>query len=392
MTDEVPLTTGSEWAGVFFQFTFAAAATTIVSGAIAERSQLPAYLIFSSVMTGLIFPVVFHWAWSTEGWISPFNPDSSTRFLGGVVDFAGAAVVHMTGGVAGLCGAIIIGPRGGRFDAKGNPVPMPGHSSVLQVLGTFILWVGWYGFNAGSTLTLNSNSARTAGRAVLSTTLSAAAGGSAAVSLERMLGRSQAWDVASMCNGILVGLVSVTAGCATMMPWAAIIVGSVGACFYRLASHAVLRHQVDDPLDAFAVHGAGGCWSIIAASFFSVPKYCVYTYQDANGVVPSQIADGGVFYGSGGQLAAALIFALAIIAWVGSVSAAVFKSLKSLGCLRIPVHLEVATFTTGDGQTDVKGPYDADDNSTHGGSPFRLPSVSQDGGATGTPEAQQNAV
>jgi len=198
----------ADWAFVWFQFTFAAAAATIVSGAVAERTLLPAYLIFSAFITGFIYPVVAHWAWSNEGWISRSNPNA---FLGGVTDFAGSGVVHVTGGVAGLCGAIIVGPRPGRFDPiTMTPIPIPGHSSVLQVLGTFILWMGWFGFNMGSTLNFDGPSSVTAGRIAMCTTLSGACGGVVTVCLDRFTSPARAWDVSAMCNGILAGLVSVS--------------------------------------------------------------------------------------------------------------------------------------------------------------------------------------
>ncbi len=235
-------TPGTHWANVFFQFTFAAASATIVSGAVAERAQLPAYLIFSSLITGFVYPVIAHWVWSSTGWLSWTNPDSPLQML----DFAGSGVVHMTGGVAAFAGAAVIGPRSGRFDSSGHAVPMPGHSSVLQVLGTFILWLGWYGFNAGSTLAITTETAKTAGRVVVTTTLAAAAGGVTSVTLEKVLGARRTWDVVAMCNGILAGLVSITAGCATVMPWAGVIMGVVGGCVYRFASSTMLRLQVDD--------------------------------------------------------------------------------------------------------------------------------------------------
>merc|ERR1719223_2251529 len=147
---------GGTFALWFFQYVFAAAAATIVSGAVAERAQLTAYLIYSTVITGLIYPVVVHWVWDSNGWASAFNTREGDDgpLLGGQIDFAGSGVVHMTGGVAAFVGALVIGPRIGRSDGggrTGKPVAIKGHSSVLQALGTFILWMGWYGFNPGST-------------------------------------------------------------------------------------------------------------------------------------------------------------------------------------------------------------------------------------------------
>ena len=214
---------GAGWAFWWFQFTFAAAAATIVSGAVAERAQLVSYLIYSTYITLFIYPVVVHWAWSGAGFLSVANPNA---LLGGVIDFAGSGVVHLTGGIAALCGAAVIGPRPGRFITAAElgkpydggscaascgccrpdkPLPLPGHSSVLQALGTFILWMGWYGFNAGSTLAIEGSATATAARIFATTTLSASCGGVTAVVLERVRGKGKQWDVAAMCNGVLAG-------------------------------------------------------------------------------------------------------------------------------------------------------------------------------------------
>lgn len=367
LMSEDALTTGSglEWALCFFQFTFAAAAATIVSGAVAERAQLPAYLVFSSATTAFVYPVVAHWVWSTNGWLSVFSGGSA--LLGGVIDYAGAGVVHLTGGVAALIGSKVIGPRVGRFDESGRAVPMPGHSSVLQVLGTFILWLGWYGFNAGSTLGMSGTKARTAGRIVLVTTLSGASGGCVSVVLERFLGRSKAWEVSAMCNGILGGLVSITAGCATVHPWAALIMGSIGGSVARGASKALLQLKIDDPLDAFAVHGACGVWGVVAASLFSSPLYTKAVLG---------LSHGGLFYGNGNPLGAACVFIVAHLAWVGTLSTLIFVGLSRLGCLRKP-HVELAAIPGG--MTGNHGMYDSDsvEGSTHGGTPY-IPGRSTD--------------
>lgn len=355
---------GREWATVFFQFTFAAASATIVSGAVAERAMLPAYLFCSCVITGLIYPVVAHWVWSTSGWLSVSNPDAVG---GGMIDFAGSGVVHMTGGVAAVVGATIIGPRVGRFDSiTGAVVLMPGHSSVLQVLGTFILWMGWYGFNAGSTTLLNATAAGIAGRVVMTTTLAASTGGIACVVLERMRGARRQWDVVSMCNGILSGLVSVTAGCATVELWAAVLIGLVGACLYRLASTALLRRRIDDPLDAFAVHGACGCWGVLAAALFTAPRY-------SRDVAPLA-AGKGLLYGGGQLLGVAALFVLAHLAWVGLLSCLVFGALRRLRLLRVSTEYEMAAQTSSQAAgapTPWSGMQEAAgerlDGSTHGG-------------------------
>ena len=353
MSKEV--TDGVEWAQVFFQFTFAAAAATIVSGAVAERAMLPAYVVFSSLITSFIYPVVAHWVWSGSGWL---NLQNDHAFLGGILDFAGSGVVHMTGGVAALAGSAVIGPRTGRFDpATGFPIPTPGHSSVLCVLGTFILWLGWYGFNAGSIVLISNNQhggPSAAGRIVLTTTLAASAGGITSVVLERRFGFAKEWSVSAMCNGILSGLVSVTASCATVYPWAAIVIGCFGACAYRLASHAILRRGIDDPLDAFAVHGAGGAWGVVACSLLSAPRY---TKQVA------RYDDGGLFYGGYRMFPAALVFLIVHILWVGSLSFLTFYGLHKGKLLRVPKHME-------DAAAKIQLAQQAIDDSVHAGIPY----------------------
>ena len=322
------------WSLFFFHLNFAATASTIVSGAIAERAHILSYLCFSSVCAVLIYPVVAHWQWSTTGWASAANPQS---LLGGLIDFAGGGAVHVTGGIASFCGAAIIGPRPGRFmasaptaKARRVPLPMPGHSSVLIVMGTFILWFGWYGFNAGSTLHMDADNAMTAARVAMTTTLSGAGGGMTAVLLTRFFGRAQSWEVTAMCNGCLTGLVSITSGCATVEPWAALLIGCLGAGIYLLASKAVLRFGVDDPLDAEAVHGTGGAWALFSTAVLSTDRYTAQVYG------PS-LAPGLLYTGSSGErLCVACIFIVALGVWVGLVSTLIFLLLKKLGILRAP--------------------------------------------------------
>jgi len=328
---------GEGWAFWWFQFAFAAASATIVSGAVAERTQLPAYLAYSTMMTIFVYPVVAHWVWSEHGWLSSSNPDA---FLGGALDFAGSGAVHLTGGVAGLVGAAVIGPRPDRFSdpketfhlpcwsapSTSPALPLPGHSTVLQALGTFILWMGWYGFNAGSTLRISGNAAAIAAPVFVRTTLSAATGGVTAVTLERFRGTGRMWDVGSMCNGILAGLVSVTAGCGTVPVWAAVVHGFIGACIYRAASNFVLETlRIDDPLDAFAVHGACGAWGVLAAGLFSNPSYtAVVTGHEG----------GGAIYGNGHLLVANITYITCTVIWTLVFSLVIFITLSKLQLLR----------------------------------------------------------
>ena len=334
--------TGYTFALWFFQYVFAAAAATIVSGAVAERAQLVAYLIYSGVITGLIYPVVVHWVWDGYGWASAFNTNTGDDgpLLGGQIDFAGSGVVHMTGGVAALVGAAIIGPRSGRFEGGGRvgkPVAIKGHSSVLQVMGTFILWLGWYGFNPGSTLGITpAGYAMHASRSVVTTTLSAATGGITVVILDKLLG-SMTWDVGAVCNGILGGLVSITAGCSTVYPWAAVLIGFIGGFVYFGSSKLLLNIcKVDDPLDAFAVHGACGFWGCFATALFAAEAYAYHGDVGDCSEKPGV----GAFYGGGCLIGVAMATLFAEIAWVFGMCFLMFFGLKMTGLLRVSQDIE----------------------------------------------------
>lgn len=322
---------GYDWAGFFFQYAFAAAAATIVSGAVAERCALSAYLIYTSVITSFIYPVVVHWVWDGAGFLSAF---SSAPILGvGMIDFAGSGVVHMTGGFAALMGAFILGPRLGRFE---NPKEFEGHSSPLQVIGTFLLWFGWYGFNSGSTLFIHGY-ARDAARAAVTTTLSAASGGVFGLFIKRLLpeklGGTGIYDLGHTCNSLLGGLVGITAGCSVTTPYGALIIGAIAAFIYHGASCLMRKLKIDDPLDAFAVHGACGFWGVFAVGLFAT---CDYAYSSAGP------ADCGLFWGGNGTLfGTQFLGALIEICWVTVMSGLMFTLLKVAGILRVPADVEI---------------------------------------------------
>uniref|UniRef100_A0A7S3EK75 Ammonium transporter n=1 Tax=Rhodosorus marinus TaxID=101924 RepID=A0A7S3EK75_9RHOD len=247
----------------FFAWTFAATAATIVSGCVAERTSFLAYLMYTIFVTSFVYPVVAHWIWSPSGWLSAENEDP--LFGVGVFDFAGSTVVHVVGGFAGLMGAIIVGPRLGRFDEDGRVTPMPGHSATLVTLGGFLLWFGWYGFNTGSAgaATFVIDDPELMGSTVIqvvaaNTTVAAAAGGITVLVLVRL--RDGLFDLISSLNGILAGLVSITAGCAVVEPYGAFTIGLIGGTIYVLSSWTLLLMRIDDPLDAYPVHGSCGVW------------------------------------------------------------------------------------------------------------------------------------
>ncbi|KAJ8906725.1 hypothetical protein NDN08_003214 [Rhodosorus marinus] len=320
----------------FFQWTFAATAATIVSGSVAERTSFYAYLGYAFFLTSFVYPVVSHWVWG-GGWLS-------TLFEVGVIDFAGCSVVHMVGGVAGLVGAILVGPRMGRFDAEGNVVPMPGHSATLCTLGTFILWFGWYGFNPGSTLAIfGTGSTLTAQRCAVTTTLAAAAAGLVVLIIVKI--RDHIFDLISVLNGVLAGLVSITAVCFSAEPYAAVVIGGIGGGLYLLGGWALLKLKIDDPLEAFPIHGVCGAWGCFAVGLFSTP----WGQLNAGlGVDGDRVIHTGAFYinpdtdsRSGVLLGANCIAILVIAAWTAALIGSLFLIFKFAGILRISPEIEI---------------------------------------------------
>lgn len=319
---------GYAWISYFFQWCFAAAATTIVSGGVTGRIRLSAYLAYSVLLTGFVYPVIVHWVWDTEGWISAFNED---HLNGGMIDFAGSGVVHMTGGVAALVGAVAAGARIGRFDdAPDGDHSFKQHSAPLQVLGTFLLWFGWYGFNCGSTLAIVGQG-ETAARVAVTTTLAAVGGATGSLLLVKTVDGQ--WDVGAMCNGLLAGLVSITAGCATVEVWAALLIGTLGGFVVVGVSKLLEEYfKVDDPLDAFAVHGACGAWGCIAVGLFTTEDYGFN--MDGNY---------GLFYSGDFHLLGVQLLGVVVqIAWVTLTTGLLFGTLAYFGVLRVAEDEEMA--------------------------------------------------
>merc|ERR1712187_141612 len=236
------------------------AAATIVSGGVAERMSFPGYLVYSFLMTSFIYPVCVAWTWG-YGWLGAGAGVGWN--MSGSFDFAGSGIVHMTGGVGALVGAIIVGARKGRWE---KPEEFEPHSLPLVVLGTFILWFGWYGFNCGSTLGLSSTSTgEQAAQVAMNTTIAAAVGGLVVFGLRAILLKGL-YDIGGFCNGILAGLVSITAPCGTVHSHDAFVIGLLGGFVYQGSSVLLKTLRIDDPIDAFAVHGACGAWGVLAAA------------------------------------------------------------------------------------------------------------------------------
>jgi len=318
---------GNSYAMWVFQFAFAATASTIVSGAVAERTNLVAYFVYTFVLTAFVYPVVVHWGWSSTGWASAFNGEK-LLFDVGVIDFAGSTVVHMVGGTSALIGAVCLGPRQGRFGK--NKKEMHKQNTVFQVLGTMLLWFGWYGFNAGSTLGISGGLADVAGKTAATTTIAAASSGLVVVILGRIA--EGHFDPALCCNGILAGLVSITAGCSVIEPELSFVTGLIGGFIYYGASRMLIWMKIDDVVDASPVHLFCGIWGTLAAGLFAHPK----NYDAAYGAVSCGLVYTAGCEGTGGkQLAANLVFILAVIGWVVATVGPLFIILRVTGLLRV---------------------------------------------------------
>jgi len=298
-----------------FQIVFAATAATIVSGAMAERTKFSAYLIYSIVISLVIYPISGHWCWG-GGWLSQL----------GFHDFAGSTVVHSVGGWAALMGAIALGPRIGKYvclNGKTTVKAIPGHSIPLAALGVFILWFGWFGFNPGSTTSgMNPAIATIA----VTTNLAAAAGA--------ILAMCTAWlrfgkpDTSMALNGALAGLVAITAPCAVVSPLGAIAIGAIAGVLVVLSveffDHVV---HVDDPVGAVSVHMVNGVFGTLAVGLFASPAYIA-----SSGVACKP----GLFYGGGlAQLGIQGLGIAAVAAWVVVTTGVLFFALKKVGLLRI---------------------------------------------------------
>ncbi|MBI5666802.1 MAG: ammonium transporter [Chloroflexi bacterium] len=299
----------------FFQFAFAATASTITTGAMAERTDFLGDLIYSALIAIFIYPVIAHWVWGS-GWL----------FQWGFHDFAGSTVVHTVGGVIALIGAWMLGPRPGRVWGS---LPKP-HNLAYATLGTMVLWFGWYGFNPGSTLGLGNPGL--IGLVTLNTTLGAATGSLATMFF--VYSRTGRWDLSATLNGSLAGLVAVTAGCAFIEPWAAVVIGLVAGVLVILAADLVETMRIDDAVGAFAVHGACGIWGTLSIGLFA---------QGSLTFAGAMAGKAGLFAGGGLELLGVqALGSLSTVAYVGITSVLMFGLLKAINRLRVSSRADVA--------------------------------------------------
>lgn len=302
---------GSEWGWTFmiFQTVFAATSATIVSGAMAERTKFKAYLVYCVAICLFIYPIYGKWAWGSlfdangTGWLQNLS-------TGGFVDFAGSTVVHSIGGWLALAGAIVVGPRIGKYAPDGTAKAIPGHNITIAALGVFILWMGWFGFNPGSTTIGNGE----IGRVAITTNLSGVAGAISAMFTAWILFKKP--DASMALNGALAGLVGITAGCYTVSPGGALAIGASSGILVVLSVIFIDKTlKIDDPVGAVSVHGVCGLWGTVACGLFN-----------AESVIGIKDTSTGLFYGGGvNQLISQLIGAGVAFLWAFGIGFILFK-------------------------------------------------------------------
>lgn len=300
-----------------FQLAFAGVSLAIAWGGFAERAKLPVYFIFGILFTVIVYPIVAHWVWG-GGWLSKI----------GMQDFAGSTVVHLQGATGALVATWLLGPRIGKFNKDKTPNLIPGHNQVLSVLGVIILWIGWFGFNPGSTLSAMGDGFF--GYIALTTNLAAAAGGVAALIVSWMyFGKS---DIPSMLNGVLAALVAITAACAFVTPGAAILIGAISGIVTFFTAQWFEKAGLDDPIYAFSVHGIAGVWGTLSTGLFATPEL----------VEIVKVGKPGLLYGGGfGQLGVQALGVLGAFVFVLVVCLIILGAIKATIGLRVTEEEEV---------------------------------------------------
>ena len=299
---------GEKLINFFFQFAFAGAAATIATGAMAERTNFVGKLTYSAILGAIIYPVVVFWTWG-GGWI----------YEQGFVDFAGSTIVHMTGGIVALVGAYMLGPRAGRVFGR----PPAASNLAIAALGTFILWFGWYGFNVGSTLA--ASDPNQLGLVVVNTTLAATAGALGAMNYAYY--RTRSWNLSFILNGSLAGLVAITAGCASVTPIFAIVIGLLAGVLVYISMGVIESLKIDDAVGAFSVHGACGAFGTLIIGIVGSQALL-----ESGGATHTQsLLDGGGLELFGAQL----VGVIGVLVWVGVTSFLMFGALRAANILHV---------------------------------------------------------
>jgi Amt family ammonium transporter len=320
------------YASWFFQVVFAGTAATIVAGAMAERTKFTSYLVYSFLISLFIYPVVVHWIWSGAGWLNHYAGNTDGNW--GFTDFAGSTVVHSVGGWAALMGAIILGPRLGKYGPDGKPRAIPGHNMSLAMLGTFILWLGWFGFNPGSQLAIASQSNADAVALVAVTTNLAAAAGALGALLTAWV-RYGKPDLGQTMNGVLGGLVAITAGCAYVNPLSALVIGLIAGPIIVFGAELLDKLKIDDPVGAVPVHLMAGIWGTVAVGIFAS--------------LPGNTGTTGLLFGGGWTLLISQFVGIAAVGlWTAVLAGAMFLALKATIGLRVSKEEEEAGLDLGE--------------------------------------------
>jgi Amt family ammonium transporter len=331
-TDFLLLGGDTNFAKFTFQGSLSAIAGVIVSGSVAERMNLSAFFCYNWVMSTIIFPVVAHMMWSNTGWLSFSNLELFRFGSLGFVDYAGAAVVHMTGGICGLCGAAIMGPRLHRFKSDGTPNKIEGHNKTLMILGGLILWFGWYAFNAGHTMQLSGNMSLISTYAAVNLSLAASMG--AVTSLFMAMLQKGRYELTEALHGALSGCVAVSGSSGLIPPWCSLFIGCAATIVYKLSSRALLWLQIDDPLLSFPIHGACGFLGAIATGLFAQKK-------NLELYVGRPVETWGLFFSGGWELLYTQLLGVAvIIIWVSSCCSLMFTIIDMIVGLRVAVEDE----------------------------------------------------
>ncbi|MBK9942796.1 MAG: ammonium transporter [Kouleothrix sp.] len=336
---------GLSAAGIFafflFQMVFMDTAATIPTGSGAERIKFAGFVIMSFWVSMIIYPIAGNWVWG-GGWLA--NLGRSLGLGSGAVDFAGSGVVHMTGGAVGLALAMVLGPRIGKFNKDGSANTIPGHNIPMGILGTIILFFGWFGFNPGSSLGLITPAVADASGAVttaasnwpinltviaaINTLLAGAAGGVSTMTYTWLFTSAKKPSPSMSVNGILAGLVAITAPCAFVDPWGAVIIGLVAGVLVVLATGWLERAKIDDPVGAVPVHFVNGMWGVLAVGIFAVGNPDTGAWNGVTAPVT------GIVGGSFSQVMPQVLEVVAITVWAFGLSYAFFSVLKRAGVLR----------------------------------------------------------
>ena len=329
----VELSMAGLFAFFIFQMVFMDTAATIPTGSGAERMKFTGFILMGLWVSMVIYPLLGNWVWG-GGWLA--NLGRTLGLGNGAVDFAGSGVVHTTGGAIGLALAIVIGPRLGRFNQDGTANAIPGHNIPMGILGTIILFFGWFGFNPGSALGIQGGLINLVALAAVNTLLAGAAGGMTAMLYMWLLGNAKKPDPSMSVNGVLAGLVAVTAPCAFIAPWAAVVIGLIAGVLVCIATIVLEKAQIDDPVGAVTVHKVNGLWGVISVGLFASGNPDTAAWNGIDKAVT------GLFYGGGfGQLGAQLIEAGTIFIFAAGLSWLFFVVLNRFGLLRSEPRAEI---------------------------------------------------